>query len=127
MALELAVKYAKQRVQFGEPIGNFQAVQIMIADMATEIEAARHLAFYAAWLKDQHKPVTTEAAMAKLFASEVAWKATDLALQVHGGYGYSKEYPIERLMRDARIKRIYEGTNEIQRMVIAREVLRRYK
>lgn len=127
MALELAVKYAKQRVQFGQPIGNFQAVQMMIADMATEIEAARYLSFYAAWLKDQHKPVTAEAAMAKLFASEVAWKATDLSLQVHGGYGYSKEYPIERLMRDARIKRIYEGTNEIQRMVIAREVLRRYK
>jgi alkylation response protein AidB-like acyl-CoA dehydrogenase len=127
MALELAVKYAKQRVQFGKPIGDFQAVQIMIADMATEIEAARYLAFYAAWLKDQHRPVTAEAAMAKLFASEVAWKATDLSLQIHGGYGYSKEYPIERLMRDARIKRIYEGTNEIQRMVIAREVLRRYK
>jgi alkylation response protein AidB-like acyl-CoA dehydrogenase len=98
----------------------------MVADMATELEAAKQLSYYAAWLKGAGKKVTAEAAMAKMFASEVAGRVTDLALQVHGGYGYSREYPLERFVRDARIKRIYEGTNEIQRLVISREILRRY-
>ncbi len=126
-ALEVAVKYANQREQFGKKIGEFQAIQWMIADMATELEAARHLTYYAAWLKDTGKPHTCEAAMAKMFASEVCWRVCDKALQIHGGYGYSKEYPLERYLRDARIKRIYEGTNEIQRLVISREVLRRWQ
>ena len=125
-ALEAAVKYANQREQFGQKIANFQAIQWMIADSATELEAAKQLTYYAAWLKGAGKKVTAEAAMAKMFASEVAWRVTDRALQVHGGYGYSREYPLERFVRDARIKRIYEGTNEIQRLVIAREVLRMY-
>jgi len=125
-ALEHAVKYSHQRVQFGHEIAQFQAIQWMIADMATEIEAARHLSYYAAWLKSKGKKCTAEAAMAKMFASEVAGRVTDMALQIHGGYGYSREYPMERLVRDARIKRIYEGTNEIQRLVISREILKRY-
>jgi len=125
-ALEAAVKYANQREQFGQKIANFQAIQWMIADSATELEAAKQLTYYAAWLKGAGKKVTAEAAMAKMFASEVAWRVTDRALQVHGGYGYSREYPLERFVRDARIKRIYEGTNEIQRLVIARAVLRMY-
>ena len=125
-ALEAAVKYANQREQFGQKISHFQAIQWMVADMATELEAAKQLSYYAAWLKGAGKKVTAEAAMAKMFASEVAGRVTDLALQVHGGYGYSREYPLERYVRDARIKRIYEGTNEIQRLVISREILRRY-
>ena len=125
-ALEATVKYANQREQFGQKIARFQAIQWMIADMATELEAARQLAYYASWLKGAGKKVTAEAAMAKMFASEVAGRVTDLALQIHGGYGYSREYPLERLVRDARIKRIYEGTNEIQRLVISRDILRRY-
>ncbi len=125
-ALEAAVKYANQREQFGQKIARFQAIQWMIADMATELEAAKQLAYYAAWLKGAGKKVTAEAAMAKMFASEVAGRVTDLALQIHGGYGYSREYPLERFVRDARIKRIYEGTNEIQRLVISRDILRRY-
>jgi alkylation response protein AidB-like acyl-CoA dehydrogenase len=125
-ALEAAVKYANQREQFGQKIAKFQAIQWMVADMATELEAARQLCYYAAWLKGAGKKVTTTAAMAKMFASEVAGRVTDMALQVHGGYGYSKEYPLERFVRDARIKRIYEGTNEIQRLVISREILRKY-
>jgi len=126
-ALEAAVKYANQREQFGQKIAQFQAIQWMIADMATEIEAAKQLTYYASWLKGEGKKVTAEAAMAKMFASEVAGRVTDMALQIHGGYGYSKEYPLERLVRDARIKRIYEGTNEIQRLVISREILRMYR
>jgi len=126
-ALETAVKYANQREQFGKKISEFQAIQWMIADMATELEAARQLTYYAAWLKDTGKPHTCEAAMAKMFASEVCWRICDKALQIHGGYGYSKEYPLERYLRDARIKRIYEGTNEIQRLVISREILRRWQ
>ena len=125
-ALEAAVKYANQREQFGQKIANFQAIQWMVSDMATELEAAKQLTYYAAWLKGAGKKVTAEAAMAKMFASEVAGRVTDMALQVHGGYGYSREYPLERFVRDARIKRIYEGTNEIQRLVVSREILRRY-
>ncbi len=125
-ALEAAVKYANQREQFGQKIAKFQAIQWMVADMATELEAARQLCYYAAWLKGAGKKVTAEAAMAKMFASEVAGRVTDMALQIHGGYGYSREYPLERFVRDARIKRIYEGTNEIQRLVVSREILRKY-
>jgi len=125
-ALEAAVKYSKEREQFGKKISEFQAIQWMIADMSTEITAARLLTRYAAWLKDTVGRCSLEAAQAKLYASEAAGRATDMALQIHGGYGYSKDYPLERYYRDARIKRIYEGTNEIQKMVISREVLKKY-
>lgn len=123
-AYELAVAYAKERQAFGKPIADHQAIQFKLADMATEIEAARLLCLKAAWLKDQGKPYAQAAAMAKLFASEVAMKTTVEAVQIHGGYGYVKEYHVERLMRDAKITQIYEGTSEIQRIVIAREVLK---
>jgi butyryl-CoA dehydrogenase len=123
-ALEQALKYATERRQFGKPIADFQGLQFMLADMATEIEAAKHLVYHAAWLKEQGKPYTTEASMAKLFASEVAMRVTTKAVQVHGGYGYTKEYPVERMMRDAKICEIGEGTSEIQRLVIARNLLR---
>ncbi len=122
-ALEAAVKYAKERVQFGQPIAEFQAIQWMIADMATELEAARLLVYRAAWLKDQGQRFTKEAAMAKLFASEAAVRACYKAIQIHGGYGYTKDYPVERLYRDARLTTIGEGTSEIQRLVIARHIL----
>jgi len=123
-AYELALEYSKQRKAFGKPICKHQAIQFKLADMATEIEAARLLCLRAAYLKDQHLPYGQEAAMAKLFASEVAMKTTVEAVQVHGGYGFVKEYHVERLMRDAKITQIYEGTSEIQRIVIARNVLR---
>ncbi|SEM38568.1 Acyl-CoA dehydrogenase [bacterium A37T11] len=123
-AFELAVKYAKERITFGQPIASHQAIQFKLADMATEIEAARLLCLNAAWLKDQGQPYAQAASMAKLFASEVAMKTTIEAVQIHGGYGYVKEYHVERLMRDAKITQIYEGTSEIQRMVISREILR---
>ncbi|MBW2318154.1 MAG: acyl-CoA dehydrogenase family protein [Deltaproteobacteria bacterium] len=122
-ALEEAVRYAKQRRQFGVPIAKHQAVQMMIADMATQVDAARLMAYRAALLRDQGKPFSQAGAMAKLFASEVSSKVTDLAIQIHGGYGYSKSYPVERYYRDARVTRIYEGTSEIHRIVIARGVL----
>ena len=122
--LDECLKYSKERVQFGQPIAKFQAIQWMLADMATEIEAARLLAYRAAFLKDQGKRYTTEAAMAKLFASETAMKATTKGIQIHGGYGYMKEYPMERFFRDAKITEIYEGTNEIQRIVIANNILK---
>lgn len=122
-AFDLAVAYAKERHQFGKPIAANQAIQWMLADMATRIEAARHLTWRAAWLKDQERPVGKEASMAKLYASETAGFCTDRALQIHGGYGYSREYEVERLYRDARITRLYEGTSEIQRLVIAKHVL----
>jgi butyryl-CoA dehydrogenase len=122
-ALEAAVKYAKERVQFGQPIAEFQAIQWMIADMATELEAARLLVLRAAWLKDQGRRFTKEAAMAKLFASEAAVRACYKAIQIHGGYGYTKDYPVERFYRDARLTTIGEGTSEIQRLVIARSIL----
>jgi alkylation response protein AidB-like acyl-CoA dehydrogenase len=122
-ALEEGVRYAKQRRQFGVPIAKHQAVQMMIADMATQVEAARLMVYRAAVLRDQGKPFSQASAMAKLNASEVASKVTDMAVQIHGGYGYSKAYPVERYYRDARVTRIYEGTSEIHRMVIAKNVL----
>jgi alkylation response protein AidB-like acyl-CoA dehydrogenase len=122
-ALEEAVRYARQRRQFGVPIAQHQAIQMMIADMATQVDAARLLVYRAAARKDNHQPVTKEAAMAKLFAAETATRVTDLAVQIHGGYGYSKSYPVERYYRDARVTRIYEGTSEIHRLVIAKSVL----
>jgi butyryl-CoA dehydrogenase len=122
-AFEEGVRYAKQRRQFGVPIAKHQAVTMMIADMATQVEAARLLTFRSAVLRDQGKPFTKESAMAKLYASETSSKVTDLAVQIHGGYGYSKAYPVERYYRDARVTRIYEGTSEVHRMVIARGVL----
>lgn len=122
-ALDEGVRYAKQRQQFGVPLARHQAIQMMIADMATQVDAARMMVYRAAWLKDQGKPVSCAAAQAKLFASEAACAVTDLAVQIHGGYGYSKAYAVERYYRDARVTRIYEGTSEIHRMVIAREVL----
>ncbi len=122
-AYEAASAYAKQREQFGRPIGAFQGVAFMIADMATEIDAARLMTYRAAWLKDQGRSYSTEAAMAKLFASEVAQRATNAAVQVHGGYGYITEYKVERYLRDAKLTEIGEGTSQIQRMVIARNLL----
>lgn len=123
-AYELAVAYAKERQAFGKPIADHQAIQFKLADMATEIEAARLLCLKAAWLKDKGQPYAQAAAMAKLFASEVAMKTTVEAVQIHGGYGYVKEYHVERLMRDAKITQIYEGTSEIQRIVISRQLLK---
>lgn len=123
-AFELARDYAKERQTFGKPIADHQAIQFKLADMATQIEAARLLCFKAAWLKDHGQPYAQAASMAKLYASEVAMRTTVEAVQIHGGYGYVKEYHVERLMRDAKITQIYEGTSEIQRMVIARELLR---
>ena len=123
-AYELALNYSKERKTFGKPIAEHQVIQFKLADMATEIEAARFLVWQAAFLKQQGLPYTKEAAMAKLFASDVAMRTTIEAVQIHGGYGYVKEYHVERLMRDAKITQIYEGTSEIQRIVIARELLR---
>jgi alkylation response protein AidB-like acyl-CoA dehydrogenase len=123
-AYEQARAYALERKQFGQPIADFQGIQFTLADMATEIEAAKHLVYHAAWLKEQGRPYGKEAAMAKLFASETAMRVTTKAVQVHGGYGYTKEYPVERMMRDAKICEIGEGTSEIQRLVIARNILR---
>ncbi len=122
-AYEEALKYAKSRQQFGQPIAQFQAIQWMLVDMATRIEAARLLTIKAALKKDSGERYTKEAAMAKLFASETAVWVTDRAIQIHGGYGYMKEYVVERLYRDAKITEIYEGTNEIQRLVIANQIL----
>jgi len=122
-ALEEALRYARQRQQFGVPIARHQAIQTMIADMATQVDAARLMVYRAAARKDRQLPFTKESAMAKLFASEAATRVTDLAVQVHGGYGYSKSYPVERYYRDARVTRIYEGTSEIHRMVIAKSML----
>jgi butyryl-CoA dehydrogenase len=122
-AFEAASAYAKERRQFDRPIGSFQGVAFKIADMATEIDAARLMVYRAAWLKDQGRPYSTEAAMAKLFASEVAFRATNAAVQVHGGYGYITEYRVERYLRDAKLTEIGEGTSEIQRLVIARNLL----
>jgi alkylation response protein AidB-like acyl-CoA dehydrogenase len=123
-ALEAATKYAQERQSFGVPISEHQGIQWMLADMATEIEAARLLLYQAAWRKGQKLPFTKQAAMAKLYASETAERATYKALQIHGSYGYSQEYPIERIYRDQRLMTIGEGTSEIQRIVIARQVLR---
>jgi alkylation response protein AidB-like acyl-CoA dehydrogenase len=123
-AYELALAYSKERKAFGKPISGHQATQFKLADMATEIEAARMLCLKAAWLKDQGLPYAQASSMAKLFASEVAMKTTVEAVQIHGGYGFVKEFHVERLMRDAKITQIYEGTSEIQRIVIAREILK---
>jgi butyryl-CoA dehydrogenase len=123
-ALDEALKYASVRKQFGQAIANFQGVAFQLSDMATEIEAGRHLVYHAAWLAQNGHPFGKEAAMAKLFCSEVAMRATIKAVQIHGGYGYTKEYPVERFMRDAKIGEIGEGTSEIQRMVIARHLLK---
>ncbi len=122
-AYELAVEYSKQRKAFGKEISQHQAIQFKLADMATEIESARLLCYKAAWLKDRHKDYTLASSMAKVFASETAMRTTVEAVQVHGGYGYVKEYHVERLMRDAKITQIYEGTSEVQRIVISRGVL----
>jgi alkylation response protein AidB-like acyl-CoA dehydrogenase len=123
-AYEAALKYAKERQQFGQPIASFQAIQWMLADMATQIDAARLLTHRAAYLHDRGLPYIKEAAMAKVFASEVAGFVTSKALQIHGGYGYTRDYPVERYFRDAKITEIYEGTSEIMRMTIARNILR---
>jgi alkylation response protein AidB-like acyl-CoA dehydrogenase len=122
-AYELALAYSKERKTFGKPISQHQAIQFKLADMATEIEAARLLVLKAAWLKDQGKEFSQASAMAKLYASKVAMEVTIEAIQVHGGYGYVKEYHVERLMRDAKITQIYEGTSEIQKIVISRGLL----
>jgi butyryl-CoA dehydrogenase len=123
-AFEAALNWSKERMAFGRPIAQFQAIQFMLADMATEIDAARLLARKAAWKQDSGARFTLEAATAKLFASEMATRVAHKAIQIHGGYGYSKEYPVERAYRDARITEIYEGTSEIQRLVIASWVLK---
>ncbi|RLF53652.1 MAG: acyl-CoA dehydrogenase [Thermoplasmata archaeon] len=122
--LDESIEYAKQRQQFGRPISSFQAIQWMIADMATRIEAARYLVYNAAYKKDKGIRISKEAAMAKLFASETAVEAAIKAVQIHGGYGYTKEYTVERLFRDSKITEIYEGTSEIQRLVIANSLLK---
>ena len=119
-AYECSVRYAKQRKQFGKPIADFQAIQFKLADMATEIEAARLLTYQAAWLKDQGRPFSLVAAQAKLKTGRLAVKAADEAVQIHGGYGYIEEYPVCRFYRDAKILTIGEGTDEVQQMVIAR-------
>ncbi len=121
-AYDKALQYVKERKQFGRPLSQFQATQFKIADMAMKIEAARNMVFKAAWLKDQGRPYAKEASMCKLFASEVCMEITDEAVQLHGGYGYMREYEVERMMRDAKLLEIGEGTSEVQRMVIAREV-----
>ncbi len=123
-AYESAISYAKQREQFGKPIAEFQAIQFKLADMATQIEAARLLMYRAAYLKDQGKKVTKESAMAKLYASEMSVRVCEEAIQIHGGYGYTKDYPPEKYWRDSKLCTIGEGTSEIQRMVIARQLLK---
>ena len=123
-AFDKALKYAKEREQFGKPIGNFQAIQWKLADMATQIEAARHLIYHSSWLKDKGERFIKESAMAKLYASEVGRFVTYQAIQIFGGYGYLSEYPVERYFRDVKLCEIGEGTSEIQRIVIARELLK---
>lgn len=123
-ALDHAIKYSKERIQFGKPIAQNQALAFMMADMATKIDAARLLVYRAASLKDQGLPYAKEAAMAKLYASDIAMEVTTDAVQIFGGYGYIKEYPVERLMRNAKITQIYEGTNQVQRMVISGAILK---
>jgi butyryl-CoA dehydrogenase len=123
-AFDDSIAYAKERQQFGQPIANFQAIQWMLADMATHIDAARLLTYRSAWLKDHDMPFIKEAAMAKVYAAETARMVTNNAIQIHGGYGYCKDYPVERYLRDAKITEIYEGTSEMQRMTIARALMR---
>lgn len=123
-AYERALKYSKERITFGKPIFEHQAIQFKLAEMASEIESARLLVYRAAWLKDNHQDYSTAAAMAKYVASEMAMKQTTQAVQIHGGYGYVREYHVERMMRDAKITQIYEGTSEIQQMIISRDLLK---
>ena len=123
-AFDAALRYTSTRKQFGQPVAQFQGVQFQLSDMATEIEAGKHLMYHAAWLAQNGKPFSKEAAMAKLFCSELAMRVTIGAVQLHGGYGYTKDYPVERYMRDAKICEIGEGTSEIQRIVIARQLLK---
>ena len=123
-AYDAALKYSKVRKQFGRPIWEFQAIQYKLADMATQIEAARLLTYRAAWMKDQGKRITKESAMAKLFSSEIAVRTCDEAVQIHGGYGFIKDYPVEKFYRDVKLCTIGEGTSEIQRLVIARQLLK---
>jgi alkylation response protein AidB-like acyl-CoA dehydrogenase len=123
-AYESALRYSQERQQFGRPIAEFQAIQFKLADMATQIDAARLLMYRAAWLKDQGKRTTKESSMAKLFASEIGVKVCEEAIQVHGGYGYTKDYPPEKYWRDSKLCTIGEGTSEIQRIIIAREILK---
>jgi len=125
-ALESSLKYAKERVQFDQPIANFQAIQWMLADGFTELEAARLLTYRAAFLEDQGKKIPKESAMAKLFASELAVKSSSMAVQIHGGYGFSKDYPVEKFYRDSKLATIGEGTSEIQRWIIAQKILSEY-
>ena len=117
-----ALKYAKERKQFGQAISSFQVTQFKLADMALKIELARNMVYKAAWLKDQQKTFTKEAAMAKLYATEIAMEIAREAIQIHGGYGYMKEFEVERYLRDAKLLEIGEGTSEVQRMVIARQI-----
>ncbi|UOQ93455.1 acyl-CoA dehydrogenase [Halobacillus shinanisalinarum] len=121
-SLDKALAYAKERKQFGKPISDFQAIQFKLSDMAMEVELARNMVLKAAWLKDQKKPFTKESAYAKLFASETAFRSANQAIQIHGGYGYMREYEVERYLRDAKLLEIGEGTSEIQRLVIARQL-----
>jgi len=123
-AFEQSLRYSTLRKQFGQPIANFQVIQFQLADIATEIEAGKHLMFHAAWLAQHKQPFTKQAAIAKLYCSELAMRTTIKAIQIHGGYGYTKEYPVERMFRDAKICEIGEGTSEIQRLVIARNLLK---
>jgi hypothetical protein len=123
-ALEASTRYVKDRKAFGQPISEFQGVRFTLANMAMELQAAELMTMRAAWMKEQGQPFTREASMAKLFASEMAQRACDKAVQLHGGYGYIDEFPVERYLRDARVQTIYEGTSEIQRLVIARETLK---
>jgi butyryl-CoA dehydrogenase len=123
-ALNETIKYTKERKQFGRPISAFQNTQFIIADLQTKIDAARLLVYRAAYLKDTNQNYTSEAAMAKLFAAEVAMETTTKAVQLHGGYGYTRDYPVERMFRDAKITEIYEGTSEIQRLVISNKLLK---
>lgn len=122
-ALEESLQYIQERQAFGKHLSSFQAIQWMIADAATELQAARLMIYYAAWLKDQNRDYSKAAAMAKLFATEMAESVCRNAIQIYGGYGYSREYPLERIYRDARLMTIGEGTSEIQRLVIARQVI----
>jgi alkylation response protein AidB-like acyl-CoA dehydrogenase len=123
-ALDASVSYAKQRVQFGKPIGDFQAVRHMLADMAMELDAARLLVWKAAWMQDQKVNTTKESSIAKYYAARASMRACNAAIQIHGGYGYTREFPVERYLRDAKLAEIGEGTNEVQKMVIAREILK---
>ena len=122
-AYESAVRYAKEREQFGKPISEFQAIQFKLADMAVQIEAARLLMYRAAYMKDQGKKTTKESSMAKLYASEVSVRVCEEAIQIHGGYGYTKDYPPEKYWRDSKLCTIGEGTSEIQRLIIAKQIL----